>query len=244
MRSDYRTRIASYLSDFNRNDYVSYFLLIFYLAAITFYLKPFAGFTHDGVLYAFNALAYKNEALANNDLLTMYFDQGSLSIFTLIYSQFIDWFGLNNGALYLYRASYLIWLFSFFYCFRTLSTSLFVASALMLVLLASPGWYQGNVFAVGERFLTSRIMAEGLSFLALGLFASQRYLICLAVSVCAALVHPLIGVWIPVLVIACGCLRYLGLKLFTFLFVFLTGVGINFLGCMCRAQFFAPALSI
>ena len=143
MQSDYRTRIASYLSDFNRNDYVSYFLLIFYLAAITFYLKPFAGFTHDGVLY---------------------FDQGSLSIFTLIYSQFIDWFGLNNGALYLYRASYLIWLFSFFYCFRTLSTSLFVASALMLVLLASPGWYQGNVFAVGERFLTSRIMAEGLSF--------------------------------------------------------------------------------
>jgi hypothetical protein len=187
-------------------------LLLFMLFGLWLFLRSFSGFSHDGIIYSFQSYALGKPHLLENDLLFRYFNQGDLSLFTNIYSWFISTFGLSEGALVLFRLSHVVWFFSLYFLVRACGLNYFLCLAVMLTVCFAGGQYVDNVFVVGERFLTSRVLAEGLTFLSLGLFLRNYWVGAVVAGVLATVMHPLIGGWFFAIAISVTVIKAVGFR--------------------------------
>jgi hypothetical protein len=187
-------------------------LLLFMLFGLWLFLRSFTGFSHDGIIYAFQSYALGKPHLLENDLLLRYFNQGDLSFFTNVYSWFIEKFGLSEGALILFRLSHVVWFFALFFLVKTCDLNYFLSLAVMVTVCFAGGQYVDNVFVVGERFLTSRVLAEGLTFLSLGLLLRHYWLASIVVGLLATAMHPLIGGWFFALALSIVFIRAEGFR--------------------------------
>lgn len=172
-------------------------------------LHPFAGVTHDAVLYSLFALARLHPDTLTADVFLRLGSQDSFSLFTPIYATAMRWFGMEHAArilLALCQAALLGGVWGLARRFMPpLDATLSVA-----LLLALPSEYgMGDTFHFLDDCITARIPAEALVVGAVLAAVTRRYAVAAGCAIAAMLLHPIMGAaGIAFLVFTCLVPRY------------------------------------
>jgi hypothetical protein len=176
------------------------------LVALWLLEHRYSGFNGDGQIYAFQALARTHPALAA-DLYLQNTSQDQFTIFSPLYSSFINLFGLENAAVLLF-VLFTVW---FFVATWILAGTLFgratawLAVALLIITVGDYGAF--GVFRFSETFLTARLPAEALVVTALACYFRGFKLLGFLLAAAALLIHPLMA--LPgLLLLLCVSLSY------------------------------------
>jgi len=159
------------------------------------------GFSRDGQLYAFQALARLQPALGT-DIYLQNTSQDQFTIFSPLYATLIKIFGLQTAELLLFSVCTAWFLTAAWILGAKLSTkdTAWFSVALLIVTVGHYGAYQ--VFNYTENYLTARSLGEALTVTALACHFYERRGFALILGVMALLVHPLMS--LPgVLLLAC-----------------------------------------
>lgn len=155
--------------------------------------RPYVGIWGDSVLYTAQALNSLDPDILGNDIFFKYGSQGDFTLFPRLHALFVEWLGIEQSAFILTLFGKLIWFFCLFYFVSTLTKGRALILGLTLVLGISP-YYDGyGIFLYGESMLTSRIYAESLVLLSVGLAIRQRLSYATLLATAALLLHPLIA---------------------------------------------------
>ena len=150
------------------------------------------GFVHDGILYAFQALARLRPSL-DLDLYLKYRSQDKFTIFSPVYAVFVRTFGLTLAGEILLAICAATFLIAAWHLARSLGSrrSAWFAAAFLILTVGAYGAY--GIFRFSEEFLTARSAGEALTVVALALhFAGHRKSALLAICIAMA-VHPLMA---------------------------------------------------
>jgi hypothetical protein len=155
-------------------------------------LRGYHGLVGDAKIYAFQALARIHPQLAG-DLYLQNTSQDQFTIFSPIYAQFIEIFGLEHAARLLTLIFTIWFLAAAWSAVRVLTdrTSAWLAIASLLVV--SGGYGGSGVFQYFELFLTARLPAEALIVTALACYIRGWKKLAFAIATATMLVHPLIA---------------------------------------------------
>lgn len=177
------------------------------VAALWMIARPYRGVRHDAVLYVGQTLARLMPDTIGQDLFLVYGSQDRYSVFSRIMSPLAHAAGVADSqtiVLFLCQIAFVAG------CWLLMADvpSRFGRWCAMLALVAVSHTYGGDGrVSFAEPFLTARVVAEPLLLLALALLMRARTMAAAAVTLVAAVVHPLIA--LPVL--ATGWI-YLGLR--------------------------------
>ena len=164
---------------------------------------PFAGMTHDSLLYTLFALVRLHPDTLGTDVVVRFGSQDRFTLFSPIYAAAIQLLGVEHAAAVLLVASEA----AFFACAWLLARRFMTRldATLGLALLAAvPGEYgSGSVFHFLENFLTPRMPAEALVLAAILAALAARYWIGAGCIVAAMLIHPIMGVAGAALLVLC-----------------------------------------
>ena len=150
------------------------------------------GYVHDGILYAFQALARLRPSL-DLDLYLKYQSQDKFTIFSPVYAVFVRTFGITLAGEILLAICAATFLIAAWHLARSLGSrrSAWFAAAFLILTVGAYGSF--GVFRFSEEFLTARSAGEALTVVALALqFAGRRKSALLAICVALA-VHPLMA---------------------------------------------------
>lgn len=151
------------------------------------------GITHDGRLYAFEALAALHPDVYGGDLFVAYGSQGDYSIFLHLYKEAIRLWGLERGTAVLAVAAQVVWFLSAVLLARRLPPRL---SWLFLGLCAVLPRYYGMDFVLSyrETFVTARPWAEAAVLAATAMALGRRPWLAAPLLLTAMALHPLVGI--------------------------------------------------
>lgn len=166
---------------------------------------PYVGmFEHDARVYTLLVWHWLSPEAYARDPFFMFGSQDRYSAFTPIYGTLADLFGLSNAAWLVTALGGALWL----------SASVLVARGLLedrrlqaFAVLCCVMWSlnyspNGTTFRLNEAFPTARVIAFPLGALALGLVLHRRFWAAVVLAVAATALHPLLGIWPLVLIIA------------------------------------------
>lgn len=155
--------------------------------------RPYVGIWGDSILYTAQALNSLDPGILGNDIFFKYGSQGDFTLFPRLHAVFIEWLGIEQSAFVLTLFGKLIWFCCLFYFISTLTHGRALILGLTLILGIQPHYDGYGVFLYGESMLTSRIYAESLVLLSVGLAIRQRVAYAALLAAAALLLHPLIA---------------------------------------------------
>lgn len=180
------------------------FCLLFLISS---FLRPYIGIEHDSVLYALEVLNGASNGKFNSDLYFQFGTQGNYSLFSSLSIPFVTLLGIDWGFFTLFVLTRCIYVYAALQVSRLLvpSPSWAFVSAAGIVLFPIP-YGPFEIFHSSEGFLTPRLMAEGISLLAIGYFFQAQGAKSLLCAGLALLLHPIMGfpVVLTVLFGLCG----------------------------------------
>lgn len=164
------------------------------MAVATWLLQhPFAGMTHDSLLYTLFALVRLHPDTLGADVVVRFGSQDRFTFFSPLYTAAIQLLGVEHAAALLLVVSEA----AFFACAWLLARRFMArldATLGVALLAAVPGEYgSGVTFHFLENFLTPRMPAEALVVAAVLAAASKRYWIGAGCIIAAMLIHPIMG---------------------------------------------------
>lgn len=165
------------------------------LLALTNWLlqHPFAGMTHDSLLYTLFALMRLHPDTLGADVVVRFGSQDRFTLFSPIYTAAIQLFGVEHAAALLWAVSQAAFFGCAWLLARRVTTGLDATLGVAL-LAAVPGQYgSGSVFHVLENFLTARMPGEALVVAAILAALTGRYRIGAGCILAAMLIHPIMG---------------------------------------------------
>jgi hypothetical protein len=182
------------------------------LIALWALLHRYKGLTGDAELYALQALARIHPGLTS-DLYLQNVSQDRFTIFSPLYSRFIEWVGLPTAALTLTLIFKTWFLAAAWFLARALSNkeAAFLAVASLIVTVGNYGAF--GVFHYSEDWLTARSLGEALVVTALACHFYGAKRLGVWIAIVALFVHPLMafpgvlllaGLWLPLRVGAIG----------------------------------------
>lgn len=182
------------------------------LVALWSLCHVYRGLTGDAELYALQALARLQPAL-HSDLYLRNVSQDRFTIFSPIYSWFINRLGLQPAALTLTLTISAWFLLAAWILARELSNSAvaFLSTASLIVIKGAYG--SSGVFAYAENWLTARTLAEALIVTALACHFASKKRMALLIATGAMFIHPIMALpglllllvlWLPLRVTVVG----------------------------------------
>ena len=164
------------------------FCVALLVATLWLATRPYLGIIRDSQFYTVEALSELIPGRFADDLYFRYGSQGQFTLFTQVYKPFLATFGVANGNLILTIIAQGFWLAGLLYLTQKLFLEKTIVSMAMAAVIMLPG---GPIFQYGENFLTPRLLAEALTFWALGSMLCGRrgralLLLCVSITI-----HPL-----------------------------------------------------
>jgi len=160
------------------------------IAAMWLATRPYAGVIHDSRFYTVQTLNELSPGRFADDLYFRYGSQGEFTFFTQIYKPFLMVFGIANANLVLTLVAQFLWLTGLWYLTRVLFRDPKIIALALVAVILLPG---GVGFEYGERFLTPRLFAEGLTFWALGSMLAGSPLRALLLLSISLTLHPIMS---------------------------------------------------
>jgi hypothetical protein len=166
--------------------------LVFILVVLWLLTHRYAGLRGDAELYAFQAFARIHRSLAN-DIYLRFGSQAQYTIFSPLYAQCIQLFGLSNAAVAL-TIVFKAWFFTASWMFaRAMSsrTVAFVSTALLIVAVTDYG--ANGVFQYAEDWVTARSLAEALVITGFALYFRGFRVTGFLITTGSLLIHPIMA---------------------------------------------------
>lgn len=183
---------------------------ILFLVAFLLWLlnRPYHGLWHDAYVYGvISAQWIYPDALAS-DLFFRFGSQGSLTIFTPIYGELVRALGLNNAAQLVVLSGGVLWTTGLFLLARAMLSNasgdtIAMRFALLFGVILSFSYSPNRgIFVLNENFATARSWAMPLGLMAVALQLYGRWLTATGLALLSFLLHPLLGIWPLVLIVA------------------------------------------
>lgn len=169
-----------------------------YLAAFAAWCAGhgYIGVAHDGIMYAFQAIAHGDLAYLKDDLYLRYGSQDDFTVFSPVYRAFIAAFGFEYGAMTLVIAGQALWAAAALSLFRALFGLDWRALALIAVFIAAvdPVYGVSGALRYGEGFATPRLPAEAFALFALAAAVTRRWIAAGACLAASLAMHPILAV--------------------------------------------------
>lgn len=166
--------------------------LVVLLGACWLALRPYL-FTHDGRLYALQALATLNPELGVDPTLS-HFNQAKLSLFTPLYSLVVAELGLWPATWLIYAVTQLLYYVALVALTSWLLPNRRLAVIALAVLVSAADTYPPGIFGYAESFVSARLVASALTLIAL-VAALRRHWLGTTLSLTAATaMHPLMAI--------------------------------------------------
>lgn len=172
--------------------------LVFLLGCLLWLLNhPYQGIWHDARIYALLAAHWLDPQAYANDLFFSFGSQGELSLFTPLFGTLVRWLGLSRAAWWVVLGGGLLWIGACLALARTMLGAGFAARfAVMLGAVVATSYSpNGSTFVLNENFATARSWAIPLVVASVAALAAKRQGWALGLSLAAAVLHPLHGVW-------------------------------------------------
>jgi hypothetical protein len=177
----------------------------FAFAALSWIINtPYVGIVHDAIIYALLAARFLDPGAYGRELFLAYGGQDAFSIFAPIYGGLVGQLGLDAAARLTVAAGGLLWVGGCLLLARATFGRIWLV-ALATVVCAGLKWsYSPNfaTFAYNESFATARSIGLPLGVFALAALVAGRRCWFWALSLAATAVHPLHGIWLPLLELA------------------------------------------
>lgn len=172
------------------------------LAGVWALTHRYYGISHDGVLYAAQAMLRIEPNVFSADLFFRWGSQDRFSAFSPIFAIVTRFVGLSAASMTIVVAAQAAWWWAAVSILRTLLSGRFALAGAAFALGAPLYYGFDRVFRVAESFATARLPSEALGLLALALWLTggRRVYVVLLLA-CAALLHPLMAAG-PILVVA------------------------------------------
>lgn len=162
------------------------------LGACWLALRPYL-FTHDGRLYALQAMAALSPELATDPALS-HFNQSKLSLFTPLYSLLVAQIGLWPAAWLLYTVTQLLYYAALMALVSWLLPNRRLGLLALAALVSGAGTYPPGLFGYAESFVSARLIASALTLIALVAARHQRWLGATLLLLTATAMHPLMAI--------------------------------------------------
>lgn len=163
-------------------------------------------FEHDARVYTLLAWHWLSPDAYARDPFFLFGSQDRYSAFTPLYGSLATVVGLPNAALAVSALGGGLWVAAAALVARgLLDDHRWQAFAVLLCAIASFNYSpNGNTFVLNEAFPTARSIAFPLGALALGLAMRRRFGVAVALAVASCALHPLLGIWPLLLILAHG----------------------------------------
>lgn len=165
--------------------------LLVLLGACWLALRPYL-FTHDGRLYALQALAGIYPELTLDPTL-QHFNQGRLSLFTPLYSALVAKLGLWPAAWLIYVLSQTLYFVALATLVAWLLPNRRLAVITLALLVSTGGSYPPGIFGYAESFVSARLVASAFTLSALAAALHQRWVGAVLLLLAATAMHPLMA---------------------------------------------------
>jgi hypothetical protein len=154
---------------------------------------PYYGIWHDSILYTVQALHRLRPDIYGRDLFFRFGSQDDFTLFPAVHSWLVGPLGIDRAALVLTLIGKLAWFVGLIF-FLTGYLRGFPLWLGVAVVATYPALYDGNnALGYGESFATSRIFAEALTLMALGLVLRGRNRSAAVAALAALSLHPLMA---------------------------------------------------
>ncbi len=155
-------------------------------------LHPYQGLILDAQLYAYQALAKLQPALAT-DLYLQHVSQDHYTIFSWFYAALIDLWGLPATAAALSLFCSVGFFVAAWFAARRLMTRDAAYFSMAMLIVATMGYGAAGIFHICEDFLTARSLAEAMIVGALACQLRGWRVLGLGIAAAALFVHPLMA---------------------------------------------------
>lgn len=154
----------------------------------------YIGVGHDGMLYAFQAIATEDRAQLLDDLYLRYGSQDSYTIFSPVYRAVFALFGFEYGAMAMVVAGQALWIAAALGALWALvgrrDPLLFAVAAVFLAAM-EPHYGVTGALIYAEGFATPRLWAEALSLLGVLCLLNRRWAAAALVFAVSFTLHPI-----------------------------------------------------
>ncbi len=159
---------------------------------------------HDARVYSLLVWHWLSPEAYARDPFFLFGSQDRYSVFTPLYGSLAAAVGLPNAALAVSALGGGLWVAAAAVVARSLiDDRRWQAFAVLLCAIASFNYSpNGNTFVLNEAFPTARSIAFPLGALALGLAMRQRFRTAVALAIASCAIHPLLGIWPLLMIIA------------------------------------------
>ena len=173
------------------------------LAAMVFWLfnHAYQGIYHDAILYALSAARWIDPAAYARELFFQFGSQDEFSLFSPLYGTLISWVGLDAAAQTIVLGGGALWVLACLALARSMFRPIWLVALAVLFCAAMKFSYAPNfgTFTFNENFATARSLAIPLAVLALAAALTGRKVFALFLAIAAIALHPLLGIWVPLL---------------------------------------------
>ncbi len=161
------------------------------LFALAFWMlqDPYDGLIHDGVLYAFSALARLHPGSLGHDVMLTLGTQDKYTVFSPIAAAVLATFGLEHGAALLTCVMFAAFLTCCWVLARRVMSVELAVLALGLIIVLPSEYGSGYLFAYVEPFMTPRPAAEAMVLAAIAAALGGRYALCAICMLGGLLLH-------------------------------------------------------
>lgn len=168
--------------------------LVFAAVAAWATTHNYLGVFHDGVLYAFQAMARGGDPVLMNDLFLRFGSQDDYTVFPWLHHQVISALGLSSATMLIVAVGQALWLGAAYLALRAIfRTTTSALLALTLLAAADPRYGAAGVLRFGEGIATPRVYAEALCLFALAAVLRDRLAAAGALTLAAMAAHPLVA---------------------------------------------------
>lgn len=166
-------------------------LLAVGLFALAFWMfqDPYDGIIHDGVLYAFSALARLHPGSLGHDVMLILGTQDKFTVFSPVAAAVFSLFGLEHGAALLTCAMFAAFIFSCWLLARRVMSAELAVLAVGLIIVLPSQFGSGYLFAYVEPFMTPRPAAEAMVLAGIAAAVGGRYTLCALCMLAGLLLH-------------------------------------------------------
>lgn len=154
---------------------------------------PYGGLVHDSCLYALLALERIHPSTLSSDVFVKFGSQDSYTLFSPLYAGAIRLLDLDPAAALGTLLSQAVF-FGGAWLLARRQMSARLALVVLGLLAATPSFYGAlTVFRYVEDFLTPRVMAEGLTLMALAAWLGSREIVAILLLLAGMLLHPIMA---------------------------------------------------
>lgn len=176
------------------------------LVAMVFWLfnHAYQGIYHDAILYALLAARWIDPLPYARELFFQFGSQDQFSLFSPLYGTLIARVGLDAAAQAIVLGGGALWVLASLALARTMFRPVWLVTLAVLICAVMKFSYSPNLgtFTFNENFATARSLAIPLAVLALAAAVAGRTVFALILSIAAIALHPLLGIWVPLLSLA------------------------------------------